>query len=50
MAHCRRKVQAKKDKKGKKGQKHLHVFLPLLALLVLFCFSKGSPSRTPREG
>jgi hypothetical protein len=32
--------RAKKDKKGKKGQENSPVFLPLFALLVLFCFPK----------
>jgi hypothetical protein len=37
-------LRAKKDKKGKKGAKNSHVFLPLFALLVRFCFSSAFQS------
>jgi hypothetical protein len=37
--------RAKKDKEGKKGQRASHLFLPLFALLVLFCFLSALPTR-----
>jgi hypothetical protein len=36
---------AKKDKKGKEGQKNSEVFLPLFALLVFFCRKTALPVR-----
>jgi hypothetical protein len=40
---------AKKDKKGKKGAKNIKVFLPLLALLVCFCFSSAFQAHAPNR-
>jgi hypothetical protein len=41
--------RAKTDKKDKKGQETPKAFLPLLALLVRFCFSSAFPHRAPPD-
>jgi hypothetical protein len=42
-------VKSKKGQEGQEGAKILETFLPLLALLVLFCPQTASPSQPTKK-